>query len=148
MSDKERIREFQREPNGFTVMELLVVIAFIAILMALLLPAMHQAREAARRAQYKNNLRQSGLAPHNDESAHSRFLSGGEGADNQLRVRRLFPVSAFEACLPCMDHTPLNQRFDLSEPRSTASTSLVRSPSRTVIPTTRNASMSRRFSPS
>ena len=70
-----------RKSNGFTLVELLVVIAIIGILVGLLLPAVQAAREAARRMQCSNNVKQIALATFNYESAHKKFPPGRMGPD-------------------------------------------------------------------
>lgn len=112
----------QRRPGGFTIIELLVVIAIIGLMMALLLPAVQAAREAARRAHCSSNLRQIGLAILNYETQLKRFPPGRVGCDGIGGIRRCnvnrpleyVGTSGFVMILPFMEQLDLYERFDFS----------------------------------
>ena len=98
--------------RGFTLVELLVVIAIIAILIALLLPAVQAAREAAQRIQCTNNLKQVGIALLNFENQNRRLPAGNMGW-NQAGDEWL-GHSTFLQILPFMEQVNLHDRFDLN----------------------------------
>ncbi len=100
--------------RGFTIVELLVVIAIIGVLIALLLPAVQAAREAARRTQCRNNLKQIGLAFHNYHDIH-QYLPMGTLTTGEPRVYgRYFAWGVY--LLPMLEQQALYSSLDFSEP--------------------------------
>ncbi|HEV7282513.1 MAG TPA: DUF1559 domain-containing protein [Pirellulaceae bacterium] len=114
-----------RSRSAFTLVELLVVIAIIGVLVALLLPAVQYAREAANRMSCGNNLKQIGLAMHNYHDVHRRLPPGWIGAtDNPASPSGWGWASMI---LPQMEQGPLYDQIDFNLPVAHAANSDVRS---------------------
>lgn len=115
---------------GFTLVELLVVIAIIGILVGLLLPAVQAAREAARRMQCTNSLKQLGLSLHNYESTFKRFPARKNGTNspfagtnrNSSNGGRL---AGFVALLPYVEQAPMYNQIQAGDPTGTMTTTTV-----------------------
>jgi len=107
--------------KGFTLIELLVVIAIISILVSLLLPAVQQAREAARRTTCKNNLKQIGLALNNYHDAHSILPPGYVTGAPYPATSNGWGWSAL--ILPQLDQAPIYNAVNFALPVEHASNS-------------------------
>ena len=99
--------------RGFTLIELLVVIAIISVLIALLLPAVQQARESARRTQCKNNLKQLGLAVHNFEGTFAALPGPGQCDSTGTNTTTYQSVSTPTLLLPYLDQANVYNRIDM-----------------------------------
>ena len=104
-----------RNPKAFTLVELLVVIAIIGVLIALLLPAIQAAREAARRMSCGNNMRQVALAMHNYESANQKFPPLLFIGPDQFRW------SAHARILPYLEQAGISSNIDFNKDYNTVS---------------------------
>lgn len=106
----------RNERRGFTLVELLVVIAIIGILVALLLPAVQAAREAARRMSCTNNLKQIALSMHNYHDTYKTFPQGSVMRFNTTSIGSNFYVSGFSSLLPFIEQGSLLDLYNFNRP--------------------------------
>jgi prepilin-type N-terminal cleavage/methylation domain-containing protein/prepilin-type processing-associated H-X9-DG protein len=99
--------------TGFTIVELLVVLAIIGVMMGVLLPAMQKVRESANRVRCSNNLRQIGLALHNYEAQNGEFPPAGDYPVGQTSPDT---YSVHARILPYLEQAVLYQLVDLNAP--------------------------------
>lgn len=105
-----------QKTRGFTLIELLVVIAVVGVLVALLLPAVQQAREAARRTQCRNNLKQIGLALHNYHETANVFPPGWVYDSQRLAANMPTNCWGWSALvLPHLDQVSLYNKLNFDE---------------------------------
>ena len=120
------MRSFARRRCGFTLVELLVVIAIIGVLVALLLPAVQAAREAARRMRCTNNMKQLGLAVHNYHDTNKVFpasVYGYKACDpggGVLPDPLPLAVSGWVATLPFFEQTAIATKYNYNAAASHA----------------------------
>jgi prepilin-type N-terminal cleavage/methylation domain-containing protein len=112
-----------RHPAGFTLVELLVVIAIIGVLVALLLPAVQAAREAARRTQCTNQMKQLGLSLHNFHDVNGMFPPSEDDLVTSPNPSSPWKASWVPRILPFIEQNAIYEQYRFKTPKPTTSPS-------------------------
>lgn len=107
-----RQAQHQSQRRGFSIIELLVVVAVLGLLLALMLPAVQQSRESARRTQCQSQMRQVGMALVNHEEQHRRFPALGYWNAGGPEIFHSWVVEI----LPYLDQAALHEKWDFNQP--------------------------------